>query len=253
MSVRSGHKWYCGPPGSYTDDQLKKIAGRWFACPGCTIDAFNEGKCHTGPIIKEFQTKFPELEAPKFVSVCTKTVEGKGGLRDVLVTKDAIFAGCKPPRAAPTAKELGVSLPASIFGNPEVQKRLDEGKDRARETKARKKREATHGLGSVEYGTTEIRDLPVRTLAEAEEEWRAFFEKAWAQKREREAAEARGETYVPAWQKKQKQAAKSATDALMQAARAKAEKEKAQGQERAAKVTSALSRRHDSDSDSDSA
>ena len=59
----------------------------------------------------------------------------------------------------------------------------------------RKKREATHGLGSVEYGTTEIRDLPVRTLAERVEEWRAFFEKAWAQKREREAAEARGQAW----------------------------------------------------------
>ena len=187
MSVRAGHEWYVGVPGSYTDKHLKQLAGRWVACPGCTIDAFTEGNCHTGPIIEEFKTKFPDLEAPKFVSVCTKVVEGKGGLRDVLITKDAVFMGCKPPRAAPTARELGVSLPASIFGNPEVQKRLDEGKEKARETKAAKKREAKHGKGSA-GGLTEIRDLPVRTMAEAEAERRACFDLAWEQQRKRVAA-----------------------------------------------------------------
>ena len=202
MSVRAGHEWYVGVPGSYTDKHLKQLAGRWVACPGCTIDAFTEGNCHTGPIIEEFKTKFPVLEAPKFVSVCTTVVEGKGGLRDVLITKDAVFMGCKPPRAAPTARELGVSLPASIFGNPEVQKRLDEGKEKARETKAAKKREAKHGQCAVPAGLTEIRDLPVRTMAESEAERRACFDKAYEQQRKRVAAG--GSAVLPYGEKKQK-------------------------------------------------
>ena len=202
MSVRAGHEWYVGVPGSYTDKHLKQLAGRWVACPGCTVDAFTEGNCHTGPIIEEFKTKFPVLEPPRFVSVCTKVVEGKGGLRDVLITRDAVFMGCLPPRAAPTARELGVSLPASIFGNPEVQKRLDEGKEKARETKAAKKREAKHGQGTVPGGLTEIRDLPVRTMAESEAERRACFDKAYAQQRKRVAAG--GPAVLPYGEKKQK-------------------------------------------------
>ena len=97
-------------------------------------------------------------------------------------------------------------------------------------------------------GTLSVKsDLPVRTMAEAEAERRAFFAKAWAQKRDREAAQAKGETFVPEWEKKQKAQAKSATDALMAAAREKAAKEKAAGAARAAKVTAALTSRTDSD------
>ena len=47
----------------------------------------------------------------------------------------------------------------------------------------------------------ELRDFPVRTMKENEAERQAFFAKAWAQKAAREAAEARGEVFVPAWQK----------------------------------------------------
>lgn len=49
-------------------------------------------------------------------------------------------------------------------------------------------------------------DLPVRTIAEGEAERRTFFDKAWAQKAAREAAEKRGETFVPDWLKKQRAA-----------------------------------------------
>ena len=181
--MRAGHEWYCGPPGSYTDAQLRKLAGRWIACPGCTIDAYNEGNCHTGPIVREFESKFPDLEAPRFVSMHTKVVEGDGGLRDVLITRDAVFAGCKPPRGAPTSRDLGVSLPASIFGNPEVQARIDEGKEKARESRELKKREAKYGQCGGH--STMKRDLPERTVAEANEEHREYFERAWAQKRAR--------------------------------------------------------------------
>lgn len=187
MSVRQGHQWYCGEPGSWTNEHLEKLAGRWICCPGCTIDAFSEGNCHTLPIIMKFKKEFPDLEAPNFVSLATTTVEGKGGLRDVLIEKDAVFCGCKPPRGAPTSRDLGVSLPASIFGNPEIMAKIREGKEKGAEKRAQKKKEEKHGQGSSQV--TERRDLPVRTMAEAEAERRAFFDKAWEQKRKREEKE----------------------------------------------------------------
>ena len=186
MSIRTGHEWYKGVPGSYNTAQLKKLAGRWICCPGCTIDAYTEGNCHTGKIVDEFKAKFPDLEAPLFVSGNTKCVEGKGGLRDVLVTRDAIFCGCKPPRGAPTSRELGVSLPASIFGNPEVMARINEKRLKTKEDKEEKKRAAKHGQSASE---SHRRDLPVMSIAEGEAERRACFEKAWAQKRAREEKE----------------------------------------------------------------
>ena len=248
MSVRAGHEWYCGPPGSWTDAHLRKLAGRWIACPGCTIDAYTSGNCHTSKIIDEFRAKWSALEAPKFVSMCTKTVEGNGGLRDVLVARDAVFAGCKRPRGAPTSRELGVSLPASIFGNPEVQKRLEEGKEKARETKQTKKREAKRGVG-CEMGVK--CDLPVRTIAQANAEHAACFEKAWAQKRAREAAQAKGVPFVPEWENKQKQQKPATTCAVADVARKEADAQKAKGAAHAVAVTAALNRRTDSDSDSD--
>jgi len=45
-------------------------------------------------------------------------------------------------------------------------------------------------------------DLPVRTMEEAEAERKAFFDKAWAQHYARKEAEARGEVFIPEWQKK---------------------------------------------------
>ena len=87
-------------------------------------------------------------------------------------------------------------------------------------------------------------------MAEAEAERRASFEKAWAQKRAREDVEKRGDVFVPEWEHTQKAAAKSATDALMAAARAKADKEKQAGAERAKVVKQRLMQaNHDSDSD----
>jgi len=88
-------------------------------------------------------------------------------------------------------------------------------------------------------------------MAEAEAERRASFEKAWAQKRAREDAEKRGDVFVPDFVQAQKAAAKSATDTLMAAARAKAEEEKKAGAERAKVVKQKLMQaNYDSDSDS---
>ena len=166
---------------------MKRLAGQWICCPGCTLDAFSEGNCHTVPLIMKFKELYPDLEAPSFVSLATTTVEGKGGLRDVLIERNAIFCGCKPPRGAPTSRELGVSLPASIFGNPEVMQKIREGKEKGAEKRAQKKREEKHGQCPAHV--THKYDLPVRTMAEAEAERKAFFEKAWAQKRAREERE----------------------------------------------------------------
>ena len=187
MSVRAGHQWYCGEPGSWTDEQLKKLSGRWICCPDCNAEAFSNGKCHLLPLIMSFKKVYPVLAPPNFVSLATTTVEGKGGLRDVLIEKDAIFCGCKPPRGAPTSRELGVSLPASIFGDWVLMAKIREGKEKGAEKRAEKKRQETHGQGPSHV--THKRDLVVRTMAEAEAERKAFFERAWEQKRAREERE----------------------------------------------------------------
>ena len=186
MSVREGHEWYCGPPGSYTDNHLKRLSGALIACPDCTAITFAAGGCHVRDIILRFRTTFPVLQPPAFVSACTKSIEGEGGLRDVLLAKGAVWAGCKPPTGVPTARDLGVSLPASVFGNPAVQQRIDDGKQKARDTKAAKAREAKYGQGAVGIAKTIKCDLPVLTIAEKEAARRACFDKAWAQKRARE-------------------------------------------------------------------
>ena len=63
----------------------------------------------------------------------------------------------------------------------------------------RRKRVPTPSRGYA----AEKRDLPVmRSLAESEAERQAFFARAWKQHHERQAAEKRGETYVPDWQKR---------------------------------------------------
>ena len=118
-SVRPGHEWTVGVPGTYTDADLEKLANRYIACPRCSDQDFEMGSCHVKPIIESFKAKFPDHCPPTFVSMGTTNVSI---LRDVLLTKDAVFAGCSPPRGAPTVRELGVRLPRSIFGNPEKLK-----------------------------------------------------------------------------------------------------------------------------------
>ncbi len=120
--VRGGHEWTEGVPGTYTDADLARCEGRYLACPGCTSDDFELGNCHTLPIINTFKLKFPDRCPPTFISLNTTTVEGKGGLRDVLIEKNAIYAGCNPARGSPHASALGVKLPRSIFGNPQKLK-----------------------------------------------------------------------------------------------------------------------------------
>ena len=185
MSVRVGHEWYSGEPGTWNAEHLLSLSERWLACPDCTTVDFTEGRCHTQGIINAFKQKFPSLQGPQFASANTKVIEGDGGLRDVLITKNAIFAGCKPPRGAPTSKELGITLPCSVFGNPEVMAKIRQGIERGKEERAKKKHASKYGGGAVDGNLTMKYDLPRRTPAEAEAERRACFDKAWAQKRAR--------------------------------------------------------------------
>ena len=83
-------------------------------------------------------------------------------------------------------------------------------------------------------------DLPERSMEEAERERKACFAKAWAQKRARELAEANNQVFVPEWQTAERARQKSATDALMQAAKEKAAQEKAKEVARAALLVKAL-------------
>ena len=138
--VRGGHEWTEGVPGTYTDADLARCEGRYLACPGCTSDAFELGNCHTLPIINAFKLKFPDRCPPTFISLNTTTVEGKGGLRDVLIEKNAIYAGCNPARGSPHASALGVKLPRSIFGNPQKLKDWAAAKALREEKKLRKRR-----------------------------------------------------------------------------------------------------------------
>lgn len=126
--LRAGHEPFVGKPGSWTCSDLQKLQGKWIACPGCTIDAYHSGHCHTKSIVDAFCKHFPNLEAPKFVSGGTKTILGKGGLHDVYVTRDAVFCGCYPPRASPHLRELGFKLKMSIFGNKDKMRKLKKDK-----------------------------------------------------------------------------------------------------------------------------
>lgn len=138
-AIRKGHEWTVGYPGTYTDEDLARCEGRYLACPGCTVDDFELGNCHTLPIINEFKRKFPDRCPPTFISLSTTVVEGKGGLRDVLLEKDTIYAGVGGgARGAPTVRELGVSLPRSIFGNPQKLEDRKEAKKLREEKKAEK-------------------------------------------------------------------------------------------------------------------
>ena len=135
--LRKGHSWYSGPAGSWTEAQLGELAGRWVACPGCTADDQAQGNCHLVKLQEAFRNAFPERECFKMCSLATDVVEGKGGLRDVLVEKDAVFAGVLPKRGSPHGRELGIRLEESLFGNPEHPTAVAR-----RELKKRKREEA---------------------------------------------------------------------------------------------------------------
>ena len=146
MAIRECDLPFLGEPGTYTEADLAALEDKYICCPGCTIVDFELGRCHTCAIVGEFRAKFPEKKAPKWLSMATKTVEGRGGLRDVLVAKQAVFCGCKPPRGSPTMRELGVRFKPTRFGNPEVMVRLRAGIQKGKETRAKK----AAGKGVVE-------------------------------------------------------------------------------------------------------
>ena len=134
--IRKGHKWTCGPPGSYTDTDLHRLSNRYICCSGCTLKDFQQGRCHTSKLVAEFIAKNPDLPPPKFVSAATTTIEGKGGLREVLIEKDAVWCATRTARGAPTARELHIRLPFSKFGNPEKLRKWAAAKEqRQRGTK----------------------------------------------------------------------------------------------------------------------
>lgn len=89
-------------------------------------------------------------------------------------------------------------------------------------TNRRTKKQRSKGGGSV---IGELRDLPDMTLAEARKEREDCFARAWAKKRAREAAQARGEIFVPEWQKAAaaKEAATKAPQPKPQAPKRKAD------------------------------
>ena len=128
--IRPGHAWYCGTPGTYTDDDLRRLANKWICCSGCTMCDFHRGKCHTCKIVTEFKDKFPDLPPPTFVSAATTTIEGKGGLREVLIQKDAVWCATRTARGAPTSRELNIRIPFSKFGNPDKLRKWAEDKQK---------------------------------------------------------------------------------------------------------------------------
>jgi hypothetical protein len=93
----------------------------------------------------------------------------------------------------------------------------------------------------------ELRDLPMRSPADAERERVESFAAAWRQKEERERAESRGEPWEPEWRKRQKRTAADANHALMAAARAAAARDRTVGMARAAAVAASLAAAGDSD------
>jgi hypothetical protein len=121
--VREGHEWTCGEPGSYTDEELKRLSGRQIGCPGCTVADIWTKACHTTRIVDEFSTTFPDLPPPICVSLGSKDLPY---MRKRLIDEDTIFCGCSPPRGLPHGREFGIKLPCSKFGNPAIMKRRRE-------------------------------------------------------------------------------------------------------------------------------
>ena len=99
-----------------TRKDLRLLAGREIACPGCSRDDIHFKRCHTTAIVDEFKRLFPDLEPPAPVSSATKCIEGKGGLQDVYVDRDAVHCGRGPPRGAATGS-IGLYLPYGLFAN----------------------------------------------------------------------------------------------------------------------------------------
>lgn len=74
----------------------------------------------------------------------------------------------------------------------------------------RKKSRPSYG---ADVGMVEKRDFPPITQAERRSENEAFWKMAWAQHEARKAAEARGEVFVPEWQRRAAAAAAAAATA----------------------------------------
>ena len=139
-TLRKGHAWTVGIPGTYTDTDLRRLSGRYICCSGCTSIDYEEGHCHTAKLVAEFIAKNPDLPPPKFVSAATTTIEGAGGLREVLIEKDAVWCATRTARGAPTARELHIRLPFSKFGNPEKLRKWAAAKEQ-RQKGAKRPRE----------------------------------------------------------------------------------------------------------------
>jgi len=122
-AVRPGHEWYQGEPGSYTDDELRRLSGLQIGCPGCTVADIWTKRCHTTWIVDEFLVKFPNLPPPVPVSLGSKNVPY---MRKRLMDEDTVYCGCSPPRGFPHSREFGIKLPISKFGNPAIMKRRRE-------------------------------------------------------------------------------------------------------------------------------
>lgn len=76
-------------------------------------------RCHVLIIIQHFKRMFGDtLPPPRTCSAATKCIEGRGGLRDIFITRQAIFAGRRCLRGAPTKRSLGLTIKKSVFSNP---------------------------------------------------------------------------------------------------------------------------------------
>ena len=50
--VRDCDRPFLGLAGTYTQNDLYKISGKYIACPGCTRDDYELGNCHLTPILE---------------------------------------------------------------------------------------------------------------------------------------------------------------------------------------------------------
>ena len=125
LTVREVDKPFLGEPKALDeipDSKMVLLAGQNICCPGCHPQSFNQdpeftafiNPCHTNLLVNEFKRRFPELDAPKQLSLSTKEPEE---LKRVLITENAIFCGVCPPRGAPTTC-VGYKISRTIFGNP---------------------------------------------------------------------------------------------------------------------------------------
>ena len=129
------------PLDEIPDSKMILLAGQNICCPGCHAQCFNQdpefaefiNPCHTNLLVNEFKLRFPEMDAPKQLSLSTKDPEE---LKRVLITENAIFCGLCPPRAAPTTC-VGYKISRTIFGNPKKLTDRVESKQKMLERAAR--------------------------------------------------------------------------------------------------------------------